>query len=402
MKILFLLLDYSKDENHLGLYKELVYEFKDRGEEVYVATVSEKKYGFETQLAKENGVNVLRIKTGNMFGVSFIEKGLTNLTLGSVFKKEINKYFNNIKFDLVIHHTPPITFTPVIDYLKIKYKTKSYLILRDIFPQNAVDLGIIKNRILFNFFRKKEEKLYEKSDFIGCMSQGNIEYIEKHNLEVDKNKLHILRNWGKIKPILNIDKKSIREKYGFSENDFILVFGGNMGKPQGLEFLLKLAKEYKNKSDIKFLLIGKGNEKSKLQNIKKNENLDNVIFLDFIPRVEYELLTGACDIGIVSLHSCFTIPNIPSKTVDYCKLSLPILAVVDKNTDYPKILENEAKCGLSSIYGDLEKYKENLEKLYNDFDLRVKLGKNGRQYYENELGVDKAYETIMKQIKNRG
>lgn len=402
MKILFLLLDYSKDENHLGLYKELVYEFKDRGEEVYVATVSEKKYGFETQLAKENGVNVLRIKTGNMFGVSFIEKGLTNLTLGSVFKKEINKYFNNIKFDLVIHHTPPITFTPVIDYLKIKYKTKSYLILRDIFPQNAVDLGIIKNRILFNFFRKKEEKLYEKSDFIGCMSQGNIEYIEKHNLEVDKNKLHILRNWGKIKPILNIDKKSIREKYGFSENDFILVFGGNMGKPQGLEFLLKLAKEYKNKSDIKFLLIGKGNEKSKLQNIKKNDNLDNVIFLDFIPRVEYELLTGACDIGIVSLHSCFTIPNIPSKTVDYCKLSLPILAVVDKNTDYPKILENEAKCGLSSIYGDLEKYKENLEKLYNDFDLRVELGKNGRQYYENELGVDKAYETIMKQIKNRG
>lgn len=399
MKILFLLLDYSKDENHLGLYKELVYEFKDRGEEVYVATVSEKKYGFETQLAKENGVNVLRIKTGNMFGVSFIEKGLTNLTLGSVFKKEINKYFNNIKFDLVIHHTPPITFTPVIDYLKIKYKTKSYLILRDIFPQNAVDLGIIKNRILFNFFRKKEEKLYEKSDFIGCMSQGNIEYIEKHNLEVDKNKLHILRNWGKIKPILNIDKKSIREKYGFSENDFILVFGGNMGKPQGLEFLLKLAKEYKNKSDIKFLLIGKGNEKSKLQNIKKNENLDNVIFLDFIPRVEYELLTGACDIGIVSLHSCFTIPNIPSKTVDYCKLSLPILAVVDKNTDYPKILENEAKCGLSSIYGDLEKYKENLEKLYNDFDLRVELGKNGRQYYENELGVDKAYETIIKQIK---
>lgn len=402
MKILFLLLDYSKDENHLGLYKELVYEFKDRGEEVYVATVSEKKYGFETQLAKENGVNVLRIKTGNMFGVSFIEKGLTNLTLGSVFKKEINKYFNNIKFDLVIHHTPPITFTPVIDYLKIKYKTKSYLILRDIFPQNAVDLGIVKNRILFNFFRKKEEKLYEKSDFIGCMSQGNIEYIEKHNLEVDKNKLHILRNWGKIKPILNIDKKSIREKYGFSENDFILVFGGNMGKPQGLEFLLKLAKEYKNKSDIKFLLIGKGNEKSKLQNIKKNDNLDNVIFLDFIPRVEYELLTGACDIGIVSLHSCFTIPNIPSKTVDYCKLSLPILAVVDKNTDYPKILENEAKCGLSSIYGDLEKYKENLEKLYNDFDLRVELGKNGRQYYENELGVDKAYETIMKQIKNRG
>lgn len=402
MKVLFLLLDYSKDENHLGLYKELVYEFRDRGEEVYVATVSEKKYGFETQLSRENGVNVLRIKTGNMFGVSFIEKGITNLTLGSIFKKEINKQFNNIKFDLVVHHTPPITFTPVINYLKAKYNTKSYLILRDIFPQNAKDLGIIKNKLLFNFFRKKEEILYKKSDFIGCMSQGNVKYIENYNSEVDKDKLHILRNWGKIKPILNINKKDIREKYGFSENDFILVFGGNMGKPQGLEFLLILAKEYKEKKDIKFLLIGKGNEKNKLQLMKEHEKLENVIFLDFIPREEYEILTGACDIGIVSLHSSFTIPNIPSKTVDYCKLSLPILATVDKNTDYPEILEKEAKCGLASIYGNLEKYKENLEKLYNNPRLREELGKNGRQYYENKLGVDKAYETIMKQIKNRG
>lgn len=402
MKILFLLLDYSKDENHLGLYKELVYEFRDKNKEVYVATVSEKKYSFETQLNKENGVNVLRIRTGNMFGVSFIEKGITNLTLGKIFKKEINKYFNNIKFDLIIHHTPPITFSPVIDYLKVKYDTKSYLILRDIFPQNAKDLGIIKNKLLFNFFKKKEKILYRKSDYIGCMSQGNVEYIEKYNPEINKNKLHILRNWGKIKPLLNIDKKNIREKYGFSESDFILVFGGNMGKPQGLEFLLELAKEYKTKRDIKFLLVGKGNEKNKLQSIKKEKKLENVIFLDFVPREEYELLTAACDIGIVSLHSCFTIPNIPSKTVDYCKLSLPILAAVDKNTDYPKILEKEAKCGLASAYGNLEKYKENFEKLYNNFELRRKLGKNGRQYYENELGVDKAYETIMKQIKNRG
>lgn len=398
MKVLFLILNYSKDERHLSLYKELVYEFRDRGQEVYVATVSEKKYGFETQLEKENGINVLRIKTGNMFGVNFIEKGITNLTLGNIFKKEINKYFNNIKFDLVVNHTPPITFTPVIDYMKKKHEAKSYLILRDIFPQNAVDLGIIKNRLLFNFFRKKEEILYKKSDLIGCMSQGNIKYIEKHNSEVNKNKLHILRNWGKIKPILNINRKDIREKYGFSENDFILVFGGNMGKPQGLEFLLNLAQECKEKKDIKFLLIGKGNEKNKLLSITEDEKLENVVFLDFIPREEYEILTGACDIGIVSLHSSFTIPNIPSKTVDYCKLSLPILAAVDKNTDFPEILEKEAKCGLASIYGDLEKYKENLEKLYSNPELRAKLGKNGRQYYENKLGVEKAYETIIKQL----
>ncbi|MGL5962902.1 MAG: glycosyltransferase family 4 protein, partial [Fusobacteriaceae bacterium] len=333
------------------------------------------------------------------FGVSFIEKGITNLTLGNSFKKAINKKFEDIKFDLIIHHTPPITFTPVIKYFKKKYNTKSYLILRDIFPQNAVDLGIIKNKILFQFFRKKESVLYKESDYIGCMSEGNIEYIKKHNPEVKLEKLHILKNWGKIKPKINIQKNEIRKKYGFNENDFILVFGGNMGKPQGLEFLLKAASQYKDKKDIKFLLVGKGNEKKKLESIKEKENLSNIIFLEFIPREEYELLTGACDVGIVSLHSDFTIPNIPSKTVDYCKLGLPILACTDKNTDYPHILENEARCGLASIYGDLESYKINIDKLYFDKFLREELGKNGREYYENELGVNKAYETIIDKLK---
>ncbi|MBC2856178.1 glycosyltransferase family 4 protein [Cetobacterium sp. 2A] len=399
MNILFLLLDYSKNKNHMGLYKELVYEFRDQGHEVYVATATEKKWGLETTLNKEDGINVLRLKTGNMFEVGFIEKGITNLTLGSIFKKEISREFSNVKFDLVIHHTPPITFTPVIDYLKKKYKTKSYLILRDIFPQNAKDLGIIKNPILFEFFRQKERKLYGKSDYIGCMSEGNINFLRKHNPEVSEDKVHILRNWGKIKNKPIIDKKIIREKYGFKELDFITIFGGNMGKPQGLEFLMKLAKEYKYKENIKFLMVGKGNEKKRLEEIVEKQKLSNVIFLNFIPREDYEKLTAACDLGIVSLHSCFTIPNIPSKTIDYCKLGLPILACTDRNTDYPEILENEAKCGLSSIYGDLKTYKINFEELLNNKELRESLGENGREYYEEKLGVDIAYETIMNEIK---
>ena len=397
-KVLFLLLNYNKKQEFSNLYQDLVYEFKNRGHDVYVATVSERKHGFETKLENEFGINVLRIKTGNMFEVSFIEKGITNLTLGSIFKKEIKKNFKDIKFDIVIHHTPPITFTPVIDYLKKKYGTKSYLILRDIFPQNAKDLGIIRNRFLFDFFKKKESKLYSRSDYIGCMSDGNIEFVKEHNPEVEIEKLHILKNWGKNKELISINKSKIRGEYGYKENDFIVIFGGNMGRPQGLEFLLELANEYKKNDEIKFLFVGKGNEKEKLKRIKSEKKLENVKFVDFVPREDYEKLTLACDIGIVSLHSCFTIPNIPSKTVDYCKLGIPILAVTDKNTDYPKILEKEAKAGLSSIYGDLKSYKENFEKLYNDKELRLQLGKNGRKYYEEHLGVDKAYKTIMNKI----
>lgn len=397
MKVLFLLLRYDKD----GLYDELVQEFYLRGNEVYIATITEKKYGAETNLSEENGIKILKIKTGNMFEVGFVEKGITTLSLGNLFKNNIKKYWKNIKFDLVISHTPPITFTPVIKWLKQNYEIKSYLILRDIFPQNAKDLGIIKNNFLFQLFRYKEKQLYKYSDYIGCMSEGNIEFLKKQDPEIDAEKLHILRNWGKIKEKIKINKNEIRKKYLYKENDFIVVFGGNMGRPQGLEFLLNLAEKNITNENIKFLFVGKGNEKEKLKAITKDKKLFNVRFIDFIPREDYEKLISACDVGIVSLHSCFTIPNIPSKTIDYFKLSLPILAFTDKNTDYPIILEKESKGGLSCFYGDLESAQKKLIELYSDEDLRKQLGNNGRKYYEEYLGVDKAYETIMSKINKK-
>ena len=355
MKVLFLLLRHEKN----NLYDELVQEFLVQGNEVYIATITEKKYGFETNFSEEKGIKILKIKTGNMFEIGFIEKGITTLSLGYLFKKNINKYWGDIKFDLVI----------------------------------------IKNSLLFNFFRYKEKQLYKYSDYIGCMSEGNIKFLKNQDPEIENSKLHILRNWGKIKPKFENNRNEIREKYLYKNNDFIVVFGGNMGKPQGLEFLLNLAEKNLSNENIKFLFIGKGNEKEHLKNIVKTKNLNNVKFIDFIPREDYEKLISACNVGIVSLHSCFTIPNIPSKTIDYFKLSLPILAFTDKNTDYPIILEKEANGGLSCFYGDLENAQDRLMKLYNDESLRKTLGNNGRKYYEEYLGVDKAYETIMKEVE---
>ncbi|MDU1912154.1 glycosyltransferase family 4 protein [Fusobacterium sp.] len=397
MKILFLLLNYKKNDDNL--YKELVEEFKNQGQEVYVATILEKKYKKNTILEVENGINILRIKTGNLFEVGIIEKGLTTLTLGNTFKRNIKNYYGDIKFDIVIHHTPPITFTSVIEWLKKKYGTSSYLILRDIFPQNAKDLGIIKNKFLFNFFRNKEKKLYEVSDYIGCMSNGNIEFLKRNNKEIGIKKLHILRNWGKLKEKPKVDFLDMRKKYNYKDKDFLIVFGGNMGVPQGLNFLLEVAEKCKNSKDIKFLLIGKGTEKKKLENIVIDKKLENVKFIDFIPREEYEKLISVCDVGIVSLHSCFTIPNIPSKTIDYFKLGIPIISFTDKNTDYPLILEDEAKAGIANIYGDMENVIKSINILKKEKELKKQLGNNGRKYYEEYLGVDKAYKTIMDTIK---
>ncbi|MGL5902919.1 MAG: glycosyltransferase family 4 protein, partial [Cetobacterium sp.] len=121
---------------------------------------------------------------------------------------------------------------------------------------------------------------------------------------------------------------------------------------------------------------------------------------DYIPREDYELVTASADLGIVSLDERFTVPNFPSKTTDYFKLKLPILASLDScaSKDYGNFLQNEVKGGLFAEAGNSEELYKQLLKLANDKRLREQLGNNGRKYYENELGVDKAYETIMKTI----
>jgi len=386
--------DIEKDSN---LYSDLAEEFKNDGHHVYVATLLEKKYNRNTYLERVKELNILRVRAGDWFDTnSVIKKGLTTIIIASYFKKAVQKYFNNVRFDLVIYPTPPITFAPVVKYIKKRDKCKSYLILRDIFPQNVRDLGLLNNQLLFNYFKRKEKQLYDISDYIGCMSEGNIRYILEHT-DIDENKLEILYNWRKIDHNTEIIATDYKKKYRL-ENKFVAVFGGNIGLPQGLEFLLELAKEYKDRSDIVFLIVGKGAQKEKIVNIINSEELSNVMIKNYIPRNDYRNLLKQCDIGLINLKRTFTIPNMPSKVVDYFNAGIPILASTDKNTDLKQFLQ-KINAGLWSETGDLEGYKNNFEKLLNDKKLREELGKNGRKFLEENLSIEKAYQIIMEHFE---
>ena len=132
-----------------------------------------------------------------------------------------------------------------------------------------------------------------------------------------------------------------------------------------------------------------------------DKKLKNIRFIDQLPREDYEKFTSACNIGLVSLDERFTVPNFPSKTTDYFKLSLPILASLDKCSaaDYGKFLEEEVRGGIFAEAGNVEDLYEKFLTLYNDKNLQKQLGDNGRRYYEEHLGVDKAYKVIMDSIK---
>lgn len=233
------------------------------------------------------------------------------------------------------------------------------------------------------------------SDSIGCMSQGNIDYVLKHNRGINEKKLHILENFQKMSLVLK-PNLTIKKKYCI-ENKFVVIFGGNMGIPQELDNVIALAKKCEEYDDVVFLLIGSGTEKSRLERIVKMNEVKNIIIKNSIPHDDYQQLVSQCDIGLISLNRKFTIPNIPSKTLSYYNLAIPILASIDKNTDYGKELDRSG-AGLWSLAGDLERYKKNFDTMYNNKELRKEMGQNGRNYFEQHSTLNLAYNVIINNV----
>lgn len=396
MNILFLTLGFIESR---GIYTDLMQEMRAKENEVYVVTPIEKKYNQDTSLMKINGLNVLKVKTGNIQKVNKIEKGISTLMLEKQFIKAIDKFLSSVKFDLIVYSTPPITFSNVVNRIKKRDRAKTYLMLKDIFPQNAVDIDMMKkDGVLYKFFRRKEISLYNISDYIGCMSQGNVDFLLKHNDFIDKNKVEILPNT--VTP-LNIESfkkeeiNKIRSKYNVPINKKVLVYGGNLGKPQGIDFIIDCIKENEKRDNTFFVIVGSGTDYKKISSFIKENSIKNTIIYPYMPKEDYDKLVRACDIGLVFLDKRFTIPNIPSRILTYMEFGMPIIAATDKNTDLNQIIET-GKFGLWSESGKLEDFYENVDMLIRDNQSLKQMGMNGRSYLEKNFTSDRACSIIMK------
>lgn len=403
-KILILTTKYPKEKNNLWLTNELALEFLKNNYLVQVIALSWQLNGYSSSFEDEHGVSVIRIKLPNFFYKlgSFIKVFIFQFYLLLYYLKYIRKH----KFEMLISSTPAFIFLFFPFLLKKKSKTLNYMILWDFYPYCLASTNIIKNKVIKFMMKYLEEISFKAYDIFGCMSKGNINFFKEKYPSYFKNKIvEILPIWSKEseKRTLKIfEKKEIRERYNIEENDFLLVYGGAFSEVQELEKILVLAEKLKLNSNIKFIMIGQGNKKEELRNQIKVKNLDNIFIYDYIPREEYEKLLDACDMGIVCLNSNMKVPSFPSKTLDYFKRSLPILAMVDETTDYLKILKNE-EMGIG-MQGFSEKkiddLTDELVEMVNNQDIKYKMGINGNLFYKKNLTVENAYNIISKHIKS--
>lgn len=399
MNILFLTLCGINSVEDRGIYQDLLRKFRDEGHSVTLVTPVERRKKIQTNISIEEGVRILQVKTLNITKTNVLEKGLGTVLIEFQYLRAIKKHLKNIRFDLVLYSTPPITFVKAIEYIKARDKAYSYLLLKDIFPQNAVDMRMLKKgSFLHRQFEKKEKKLYQISDTIGCMSPANVEFVLKYNPEVSPGKVEV--NPNSIQPLeisySEEEIKSIRQRYGLPIDRRIFAYGGNLGKPQGLDFLLETIENCKNEQAY-FLIVGDGTEFPKVKKWFDKNKPSNAKLLNRLPKNDYDKLLNSCDVGLIFLDRKFTIPNFPSRLLSYLEMKKPIIAATDPNTDIGDILYH-AGCGHKVISGDLEEMKGVVDQFVSTEDLS-KMGEKGWDLLQNEYLVDNSYRLIIDKIK---
>ena len=336
MNVLFLTTGTFRSINEHSGYPDLLREFKKNGHEVYIVSTNERRLGKETEYVDEDGAHLLRVKIGNLTKTNLIEKGISTLLIERQFKAAIRKYLSDVKFDLIMYSTPPITLVSAIEYVKKRDGAKTYLLLKDIFPQNAVDIGIMSKTgvkgLLYKHFRKMEKKLYRVSDRIGCMSQANVDYVINHNPEVDPKIVEVCPNCIEVidKSVDEKTRVQIRAKYGIPLDKKVFVYGGNLGKPQGIPFLIECLEKCKQIEDAFFLVVGNGTEYGKLEAYANSAAQKNFKLMSRLPKEDYDNMVGACDVGLIFLDHRFTIPNFPSRLLSYMVAKLPVPPVITR------------------------------------------------------------------------
>lgn len=417
MNVLFLTLLDFESVYERNIYTDLLREFLKHGHHVYTVSPAERRKHQKTHLVTEGKSVILRLRTGNTQKTNIVEKGISTVLIEPLYILAVKRYFGNVKFDLVLYTTPPITLCKAVEYIKKRDHARTYLLLKDIFPQNAVDIGVLRKTgfkwILYHYFRKKEKKLYGISDRIGCMSEANVAYVLKHNPEVRKRNEVAKKRTGRgvvevcpnsidpvDKSVTPEERREIRNKYHIPLDKTVFVYGGNLGKPQGIDFMLKCLHSQKKNSKVFFLIVGDGTEYGRIQRYIERYRPENIALHQWIPKEEYDKVIAACDVGMIFLDHRFTIPNFPSRLLGYMSAKLPVLAVTDRATDIGKVIvengfgwwcESEDVEGfnimvLHILQSNLRKLKKNIfDILIRDYDVK-------HQYEE-------IYQDIQRQIK---
>ena len=320
--------------------RDLCNSFVEHGH-IPTILIPDPKINNKWQIEDMDGLKIVRLKTFRMKDINYIQRTIAEFLMPFLMLRNLSKSpLAEEIWDGVIWYSPSIFLTPIAHVLRKRSGCKSYLIIRDIFPQWAIDMKLMRKGLPYLFFKAIANYQYSVADTIGVQTEGNIKYIPKNKLS-ENTDIEVLQNWLNKSPkascSISLEKSNLA-------NRKIFVYAGNMGVAQKTEVFLDLAEKLYNRNDIGFVFVGRGSNLDNLKKTTKKKNLDNVLFFDEINSEELPELFCQCDVGLVALDPKHRTHNIPGKFLSYVQNGLPVLATVNPNNDIIDII-NQNKVG---------------------------------------------------------
>jgi len=347
------------------------------------------------EIMDENGVTVLRARTMPLKKVGYLKRGLAELMLPWNLYKLLKQTGNTI-FDAVWVFSPPLPLALLGAWIKRKSEAPLLLNAQDIFPQNGIDLGIISNPAVIAWYEFMERLAYRVSDLILVHSEKNRDFLVKEKCQ-NGSKVMVQYNWVDAQPFVNVGRTGkFRSKFGLN-NQTVVLFAGVMGPSQGLDAVIRMAEVFREDPSLVFLLVGDGTQRAGLEAEVKRKQLKNVTFGPFVSRDDYPYLVKDSDIGLTSLSAEVKTPVVPGKIQGYMAAGLPILGILNKESDGHQLIRM-AGAGISVTAGDDESAVNALSKLKSDPNLRQTMGESGHRYALTELDRSRCVDNILSVI----
>lgn len=395
MKLALVIDDYLPSSTRVGakMFHELACELIAHGHSVTVITpsISQSK---SLVIDSLDNVTIWRFKSGEIKDVGKVKRAINETLLSFCAWRSISKKIHHDTFDGIVYYSPSIFFGSLVKKLKQRCHCPAYLVLRDLFPQWAIDAGMIRTgSMIEKYFRHFERVSYQQADMIGLMSERNVEVFKKENSQYP---LQVLRNWASLVPYASNTEKLYRERLNLKDK-VIYFYGGNIGHAQDMTNLMRLVRSMQLYENAHFLFVGQGDEVELINLLAEEWKLTNFTYLPSVPQSEFKQLLSEIDIGLFSLAAHHTAHNFPGKLLGYMVESLPILGSVNVNNDLMPLVNN-AQAGLIHVNGEDSALLDSAIQLYNDASLRHRMGSMSYQLLENEFSVQSAAKIILAEL----
>lgn len=378
------------------LMKGLARSLGVRGHEISVLTTSPRykvdpNHAEKTwpEFAIEDGVSVVRAATFALRHVGYIRRGLAIILAPFQMWRTLRKHIAS-DFDAVFIYSPPLTLG-IIGFILKRRGTRFLFNVQDIFPQNAIDLGILHNPFLIAFFRWIERFIYKHADIVTAHSKCNQDLLVSANPDI-ASRFTVLHNWIDLSPFSTNHKKNYRRLFDL-EGKFIAVFAGVLGPSQGVHMLVEVAVRIRDLHDIVFLVVGEGPEKKHAEELALVRGLKSILFKPFISQDDYPDLLSNSDVGLICLSPAVKTPVIPGKILGYMAASLPVAAFVNTESDVHQLVA-DAECGASCISDDVTKMEKILRRFHDNPEACREMGRNGRKYVIEHFSMDHITDQI--------